>query len=264
MPGEWVLDGHGGWNLQTEPAYAQVPRGTTIYFYTENLKILRMDHGNCINELNELFRAAEANQENGPYSTVPNYTLSPIQNDSPPWVYQVTQDTPFCTNDGSDPQVVCESGIHRCDGLFAQDELVGATLHWSACRVVELEAVGDLAYYTETGVNQQAAELGRTGPETETEVYYDTLQEQLGAWDDAVEAGTATEEQFVEWIESQFEKLQPDDQERLHGRIVSYRFKQLDDDDRLQAWNDASAEERDVLLRDFRVREWATENGVGG
>lgn len=163
---EIVLDGHGAWNPRDNPPYAQVPKGTTIKFLTGNFKLmLQVDIENEEAALKALqqFRDADPSQEGQAYGMVPNYVLSENTVDSsqvPEWLLQVHGDTPLCDNDGSDPTVVCDSGIHRCNGLFADDRVIGATLYWGACRYVEMDKAGTPEFYAESGVNQRQPELG--------------------------------------------------------------------------------------------------------
>lgn len=163
---ELILDGHGGWNVHEAPAYAVVPKGTTIHFYTENFKLLMqadLDDRTAADEALDQFRNTTPNQSGQEYLTVPNYTLYPIDyTGTPPWfVYNVSSATPLCTDaDGT----LCEGGVHSCQGVFADDDVVGAVLYWGACRYVELEEVGTEEYYDETGVNQVQDEWGDQNP----------------------------------------------------------------------------------------------------
>jgi Putative adhesin Stv domain len=165
---EMILNGHGGWNLRQKPAWAQVPRGTTIKFLTDNLRLLRLpdiDSEETAEALLNQFRAASPSQEGKEYSYVPNYTLSPSGGeDEPDWVYKVSRDAPLCDNDGSDPRIVCDSGIHRCSGIFADEDVVGGVLYWAACRYVQLKEAGDLVWAASTGVNQGST-AGLADPE---------------------------------------------------------------------------------------------------
>ena len=167
--GELILNGHGGWNVKDTPAYAEVPRGTTIHFLTENFKLMMLqdiDSDEVAGRILQQFRDADPNQTGTEYKTVPNYELSPDGvTGAPDWVYTVSQATPLCTNDGSDPAVVCGSGIHRCDGIFADPDVVGAVLYWGACRYVNLNEVDDADYYALTGLNSRQPEVGYQGAE---------------------------------------------------------------------------------------------------
>src|SRR5262245_38880517 len=165
---EMILNGHGGWNLRKEPAWAQVPRGTTIKFLTDNLRLLRLpeiEDEQTAELIMAQFRSASPSQEGKEYSYVPNYTLAAsVVADEPEWVYKADRDKPLCDNDGSDPKIVCDSGIHRCSGIFADDDVVGGVLYWGACRYVQLAEAGDLVYAASTGVNQGST-AGLADPE---------------------------------------------------------------------------------------------------
>jgi Putative adhesin Stv domain len=142
-----MIIGHGGWDL-SDPPYAQVPRDTTIYFYAESGTSWVGANMELALTLSDAFKNAEANQEGKAYSSVPNYTLSPLDAETrtqleglDPGGYvsvYVDADTKLCTDtDGS----LCGSGIHACGGLFADPRVVGNDCYWMACRVIELSAV---------------------------------------------------------------------------------------------------------------------------
>jgi hypothetical protein len=214
---EMILNGHGGWELAREPAWAQVPKGTTIKFLTGNLKLLQAqditDEEVALKVL-EQFRNGDIDQEGTEYKYVPNYVLSDDGvAGQPEWVHKVSADTPLCTSSA------CDSGIHNCDGLFADPDLVGATLYWAACRYVELDEVAGPAL----GVNTTGV---RVLTDAQIQVFVDELIaldqdafqarfEQLGygIYDENPEIGPADFERLQEMVEAQMPEDEADEDE---------------------------------------------------
>jgi|HubBroStandDraft_1064217.scaffolds.fasta_scaffold80060_1 hypothetical protein len=221
---EIVLNGHGGWTPQDNPAFAQVPKGTTIKFLTGNFKLMLgtviENEDEALDSLQQ-FRDADPSQVGTEFKSVPNYVLSEATVDGsqvPPWVLQVHGDTPLCTNDGSDPKVACDSGIHRCAGLFADDRVIGATLYWGACRFVAMNAVGSPEYYAESGVNQRQPDLGTAG-EASVELSNDATD----LWLDQIASLGDDDDALTSWMD-QAKSALTEDQMTMVGRRVQERF----------------------------------------
>lgn len=215
---EIVLDGHGAWNLKENPAWAQVPRGTTIKFLTENFRLMMLSTASneqqALDQLQQ-FRDASPNQEGAAYAHVPNYTLSALG--APPgvpdWVLRVNQDTPLCDNDGSDPTVVCDSGIHRCTGLFADERVIGATLYWAACRYVDMAEEGSPEYYAETGVNQRQPIMGEDGAQD-----YTLSNSAADLWLDTIDSFNS-EDEVEAWLEQVSSQLTEEQMQMVQMRL---------------------------------------------
>jgi hypothetical protein len=218
---EMVLNGHGGWNLKETPAWAQVPRGTTIKFLTENMRLMMLpdiDNEQTALKILQQFREASASDEKGEYGYVPNYVLSPDGvSGAPDWVYQVSSDTPLCTSEA------CSNGIHDCDGVFADPDVVGATLYWGACRYVGLEEAGDLVYYAETGVNQRQPEFGDEG--LDEGVGYTLANSTVDAFLQEL-AGMGSEEEISAKVEQIQSQLSPEQWDMVSERVQE-RIQQL-------------------------------------
>lgn len=155
--------GHGDWQVKdADVPWAKVPRGTTMYFYTENAKTLSTAAMTMIAiERGESAEVAptgndilgEANGEFGAYQTVPNYTLYP---DTPEKnavvefvigagnVIFVDAPTQLCTGVGDDGRACIDSGlpVHTCGGLFADPRVAGQDVVWLACRALGLDDAG--------------------------------------------------------------------------------------------------------------------------
>jgi hypothetical protein len=147
-----VLSGHGGFELDTKPPWATVPPGTTINFYTENMKALFDDAGGAIETLSAAFQSATPSQVVSAGQSCPNYTLYPpdgldIQ-DSPDDVYQHIVSTPVTLTQ-----------------LIA-DGIVTGEVHWAACRVVELAPAGGELL----GVNAGQNDFGYEGGAVDVEI----------------------------------------------------------------------------------------------
>jgi hypothetical protein len=162
-----MLIGHGGWEVRGTPAYAQVPRGSSITFYTENFKLLYVSNAAEIVSMSQMFSDAEPNDTVGEYRTCPNYSLYRLEEPIRSTLVGLTADmgTPlFVGDDVSDgvqlctdaDGTTCESGIHRCEGIFAHPAVQGQEIYWIACRHVDLAEVGGGA----VGVNQAQTDLG--------------------------------------------------------------------------------------------------------
>lgn len=191
-----MLIGHGGWDL-TDPPYAQVPRDTTIIFYAESGKTWIGANMNQSLTLSEAFQNAEPNQQGTAYQTMPNYTLSPLDTETRTFLESldpggyisiyVDADTKLCTDTAGDQ---CESGIHRCTGLFADPRVAGNDVYWMACTVIDglFEVPSDETPVDDTErLNRPQFTLGYTPPGTPDQLSTEMLQQIYDAFDGASE-----------------------------------------------------------------------------
>jgi hypothetical protein len=219
-----MLIGHGGWDVSGEPAYAKMPRGTSITFYTDNLKLLRQDNAAEITNLSQLFKDAQPNQTVEAFKSSPNYTLSELEPDLLAYMQGnlavdvtpvfVTADTRLCEGDGT----TCGDGFHDCTGLLSRPDVVGKELMWVACRHVQLNEVGGLL----AGVNQGSAGVG-TGVD-----YVMPGMDSSGL----TQGGNEYYEQF----------------------------SSMADDEKLQKWLALDPTDTERLLLDGNIRSWWEEN----
>lgn len=232
-----MLIGHGEWNVRGAPAYAQVPRGATMHFYSENLKALGETAAIEVRTLSELFAEAEPNQTAGEYMTVPNYTLIKLEPDLLAHCKTLTADsvTPlFVGQDGWPDEVqlctdadgtLCGGGRHNCDGLFSADWLENEECYWMACRVVDLRG---------------ARTAGGPG-----------AKEPASGWYDGGEAlGVNAAQDVLGYVE-------PD-----HQRFID-EFTALSGPERLDRWNNQlSDDEKRALMFSRELKLWVVEEGL--
>lgn len=138
--GKVVFSGHGGFETSTEPPWVTVPSGTTLYFYTDNMKALLDSNGQTVETMAAALDQASPSQVVEAGASCPNYTLYPpdgldIQ-DSPDDVEQVIVSSPVTLGELLDQY--------------------GGEIYWAACRVVDLEEVGG----SYLGANDSQYELG--------------------------------------------------------------------------------------------------------
>ncbi len=215
-----MLIGHGTWDVKGEPAYAMMPRNTSITFYTENFKLLRSDNAAQITSLSQVFQAAEPSQTVEAFKTAPNYTLQKLEQQlldmfnanlaQDVTAVFVDADTRLCGGDGT----TCGDGFHDCTGLLARGDGAGQQLYWIACRHVGLEEVGGLL----AGVNQGATGLGTSS----------------GFQMPGLDASGLTDGGQAYWTD----------------------FDGLDNDTRLERWLALDPADTERLLMDDRIRSW--------
>lgn len=136
-----VFSGHGGFETTTDPSWVTVPSGTTLYFYSDNMKALLDSNGQSVETMSAALDSATPSQVVPAGRQCPNYTLYPPDGldilDAPDDVDQVIVNAP-----------------RTLDSLL--DEWAGYDCYWAACRVVDLDEVG--GQYL--GVNAGQYELG--------------------------------------------------------------------------------------------------------
>lgn len=138
--GKVVFCGHGGFDTSTDPPWVSVPSGTTLYFYSDNMKALLDFNGQSVETMSAALDSATPSQVVEGGQSCPNYTLYPPDGldilDSP-----------------DDVEQVIVSGETTLGELLGQ---YGGEIHWAACRVVELDSAGGRYL----GVNDEQNELG--------------------------------------------------------------------------------------------------------
>jgi hypothetical protein len=160
-----LLDAHGEWDPSTTPAYTIVPKGSTLHFFSDNMKIL-LD----ADTMRQKITTATPSQTVEALKNVQNYTLDPAADEfeMPSGMIRKTA--------GRAGQTLCTSeecagkGWHDpnvCQGLFADPQFENATIYFMACRGVKLKKAGTTDYYMETGVNQVQRGLGGSDGTTE-------------------------------------------------------------------------------------------------
>jgi hypothetical protein len=226
-----MLIGHGGWDVTGEPAYAKVPRGTSLTFYTENFKLLYAGNAAEITSQSQLFQDAEAAHTVAQFMQTPNYTLYALEAElrqyfkenlsadvTALWVGdEVTDGVRLCTNAASQG---CIDGFHDCDGILAHPDVQGQQLYWIACREVKLNEVGGAL----VGVNNAQNEL-----------------DNRAATPDVTPDGTAGMSQ--------------------EGVTFYNNFDTTDDESKLTAWDSMPESDHSALRLVDQIREWATTNG---
>lgn len=225
-----MLIGHGGWDVTGEPAYAKIPRGTSLTFYTENFKLLYAGNAAEITSQSQLFQDAEAAHTVAQFMQTPNYTLYALEPElrqyfkdnlsadvTALWVGdEVTDGVRLCTSTSSG----CVDGFHDCDGILAHPSVQGQELYWIACREVKLNEVGGALI----GVNNAQTSLDNSEPTP-----------------DVVPDGTAGMTQ--------------------QGVVFYNDFATMDDEARLTAWDNMNEDDHSSLRLVDEIREWATTNG---
>jgi hypothetical protein len=208
-----LLDAHGAWNPASTPAYALVPQGSRLLFFSENLKLF-MDSDRARADL----VTAEPNQVVEGYKWAQNYTVSAVDSDdyiTPAGMVRktVAGDTQLCTSDECG-----KNGWHdskNCTGLFAQDDYQNANIYFVACRYVELEAAGTPEYYAETGVNQRQDGVGYDGS---AEVSHELANSGADLWLNEVEA-LGTQDEVDAWYEEHYANLSQDQIDMVERRL---------------------------------------------
>lgn len=138
--GKVVFSGHGGFDTSTDPPWVTVPDGTTLYFYSDNMKALLDSNGQTVETMATALDSATPSQVVYGGQSSPNYTLYPPDGldimDSP-----------------DDVEQVIVSSDTTLGELLAQYQ---GEIYWAACRVVDLDSVGGRYL----GVNDAQNELG--------------------------------------------------------------------------------------------------------
>ena len=60
--GKVVLSGHGGFDTSTDPPWVTVPDGTTLYFYSDNMKALLDSNGQTVETMSAMLDSASPSQ----------------------------------------------------------------------------------------------------------------------------------------------------------------------------------------------------------
>ncbi len=211
MP-EVLLYAHGSWNPGSKPAYALVPQGSRLLFFTENLKLF-VDSSAA----RDAIASAEPNQVVEGYKWAQNYSVSPVgQTFDPPagMVFKEPQgDQLLCTSDECG-----EQGWHdpaKCSGIFADADVQGADIYFMACRYMDLNEAGSPEYYAQTGVNQRQDGIGYDGT---AEVSHELSNSATDAWLDALNEMNS-EEEVDAWLAEHTASLSQDQLDMVERRI---------------------------------------------
>lgn len=212
-----LLDAHGEWDPSSVPAYAMVPKGSKLLFFSENLKLF-LDSDQARSQL----QGAEPSQVVEGFKTAQNYTVSPVDSDdyiTPAGMVRKTvpSEMLLCTS-----EACAQSGFHDpavCQGLFAGADYQNANIYFVACRYVKLEEAGSPEYYAETGVNQRQTNVGyQDGGEVSYELSNSTTDDLLDHLNDM-----STQEEVDTWWDETKASL-TSDQYDMVVRRVNERF----------------------------------------
>jgi hypothetical protein len=211
-----LLYAHGSWNPSSTPAYALVPKGSRLLFFTENLKLF-VDSSAA----RDAIASAEPSEVVEGYKWAQNYGVSPVgQTFAPPagMVFKAPQgDQLLCTSDECGKQ-----GWHNpatCGGIFADPDVQGADIYFMACRYMELNEAGSPEYYAETGVNQRQDGIGYDGS---AEVSHELSNSGADMWLDSLNQ-LGSEEEAHAWMAEHTAELSPD-QLAMVSRRIQERF----------------------------------------
>jgi hypothetical protein len=208
-----LLDAHGEWDPSTVPAYAVVPKGSKLLFFSENLKLF-MDSDQARSQLQK----AEPSQVVEGFKNAQNFSVSPVDSDdyiTPAGMQRKTvpSDMLLCTSN-----LCASAGWHNpavCKGLFSLDDYQNANIYFVACRYVKLEEAGSPAYYAETGVNQRQTNVGyQDGGQVDTELSNDTADQ----WLDKLDTFSTVEE-VQEWFAEESSQLTSDQLDMVERRL---------------------------------------------
>jgi hypothetical protein len=212
-----LLDAHGQWDPSSTPAYALVPAGSKLMFFSENLKIFMAS-----DQARQAILTAEPNQTVEGSKWAQNFTVSPVDDDFFVEPDGMTRKTPngtqlLCTSDKCGVSGWHDSNV--CDGVFADSDMQNANIYFVACRYVKLEEAGSPEYYAETGVNQRQVGVGYDG---EREVSYELSNSGADMWLNEVEA-LATQDEVDAWYDEHLANLSPE-QIAMVDRRLDARF----------------------------------------
>lgn len=146
--GKIVFSGHGGFETSTDPPWVTVPSGSTIYFYSDNMKALLDSHGQTVETMAAALDGATPSQVVYAGERCVNYTLYPPDGLD-------IQDAP------DDVEQVIVGSAETLGSLL--NKYTG-DIYWAACRVVELAAAGGKYL----GINESQNELGGSDSSTDT------------------------------------------------------------------------------------------------
>lgn len=155
MPKIIVLSGHGGWMLGEE-GFASLPAGTSMKFYTLNMRTLSDAFGGDLDR--GMLQGVTPDQEAAPFMNVPNMRLFPpsglnIRAPSDPSRWHVVKLPRRVPVDGRNLQIQIDPAypggadlktiFHFLDrALRASPDTV---IIWAACRAINLKASGGKA-----------------------------------------------------------------------------------------------------------------------
>lgn len=246
-----VFSGHGGFDTSTNPPWVQVPEGTTLYFYSDNLKALLDSNGQVVETLSSVLQGASPSQVVYGGQSCPNYTLYPPDGLD-------IQDSP----DGVEQIIV--NGATLLSEMLTWGNVAGNECYWAACRVVDLQDAGG----SFLGVNEGQNELGGTDVTTDGDAEW---AQQFSAWfqtaseqdrldfyqnqmtDRQVQGMRLVDESFRQW-EAQLAYGDLNDSE-MANYIEWFRNASPEEQD--QSWNDLTPEQQD------QVREYHHANRGG-
>lgn len=176
--GKVVFSGHGGFDPNTTPPWVEIPSGTTLRFYSDNMKALLDSSGQTVETMSAALDSAVPSQVVVGGRSCLNYTLYPPEgldiSNSPDDVEQVV--------------VYSETTLAELLTQYSGD------IYWAACRVVDLEPAGG----SFLGVNDAQEELGGSDSSGSNSDYLSSWLEWFASAgeDDRVTAWNAlTEEQ---------------------------------------------------------------------
>jgi hypothetical protein len=208
-----LLDAHGTWDPASKPAYALVPKESTLRFYSENLKLF-LDSSQARDQL----LTAEPNQVVEGFKWAQNYTVSEVTSDdyiTPAGLVRktVSGNRLLCTSDECG-----KNGWHdpkNCAGLFAESDYQTANIYFAACRFVKLEKAREAEFYEETGVNQAQVGVGADAPQVDflTIDEYNQLASEIHNSDEA-----------LQWWAREKDSLAEDRRDVIRGYIQDYMF----------------------------------------
>ncbi len=172
-----LLDAHGTWDPGSVPAYTIVPKGSTLKFFTENMRLFgdsEMRRGQML--------TSEPNQTIESQMQVQNYFVTPAPETAGLLVPAgMTRMTPpgevlLCTS-----ETCAEKGWHdpsECQGLFSDGAYEDSTIYFAVCRHIALTPTGVIPE-----MNTQQADVGSE----EGEVPTDTLDQMIDKYFDSPE-----------------------------------------------------------------------------
>jgi hypothetical protein len=168
-----LLDAHGTWDPSSVPAYTIVPKGSTLKYFTENMRLFgdsEMRRGQML--------TSEPSQEVGAQKQCQNYTVSPAPETAGFLVPSgMTRKTPggnmlLCTSDQC-----AQDGWHNpanCQGLFAEADYENANIYFAVCRHISLNPTGGIPE-----LNTQQADVGAAEGEVPDSTLDDMLDKYL-------------------------------------------------------------------------------------
>lgn len=237
-----VFSGHGGFETSTNPPWVTVPEGTTIYFYSDNMKALLDSNGQTVETMSAALDTASPSQVVYGGQSCVNYTLYPPDGLD-------IKDAP------DDVEQVIVSGATNLDVLLTQ---YSGDLFWAACRVVELDAAGGKYL----GVNEGQQGLGGTDSSTDSDLamgewlqWFATAGEddRLAAWNALTEeqrqGARLVDESVRQWYVSHTDAGSGVLNQGEMDGFIEWWINQATPEERDQAWTDLNEDQRAQILQ---------------